>query len=45
MKSASIGKAIIRAYCNHLLWFTIGAFAGAFEALAILEPLIRAMCK
>lgn len=33
---ARVGKAIWKAYLNHLLWFTIGAVAGAVEAFSIL---------
>lgn len=36
--------AIWRAYLNHLLWFTIGAVAGAVEAFVILTPYIAGAC-
>lgn len=36
---ASAGRLIIKAYLNHLLWFTIGCVAGAIEAFTILAAM------
>ena len=33
---ARIGKAIVRAYLNSLLWFTVGVTAGGTYVAAIL---------
>lgn len=34
--AAQVAKAALRVYSCHILVFTIGAFAGAFEAFGIL---------
>lgn len=41
---ARVGKAIVRAYVNHLLVFTIGASAGAVTAFGVLSPYIVGAC-
>jgi hypothetical protein len=33
---AKIGGAIVRAYLNHLLWFTIGVVVGSVQTFVIL---------
>lgn len=35
----SLGNIIVKAYLNHLLWFTIGAACGAVETFVILTAL------
>lgn len=43
-KALSVGRVtgdlILKAYLNHLLWFTIGAVAGAITAFGVLTPWI-----
>jgi hypothetical protein len=41
---ARVGKAIWIAYLNHLLWFTIGAVAGAVEAFLIVSAIYAGRC-
>lgn len=45
MTFARIGSAIVRAYVNHMLVFSIGAACGAFTAFVVLMPYIVAASR
>jgi hypothetical protein len=43
--SRSVGSFIVKAYLNHLLWFTIGGFCGAFVGMSVAYSVFVVMLK